>query len=180
MAQIRAAIDTLSGIWTFIRDVWERGPIAIWEYVQDQLSNLWTMVLEQVQNWIMTRIVEQVTVRLLSLLDPTGIMAVVNSFIAFYRAIQSFIEKLREMLEIVNSLVAGVANIARGNVADAANFLEAALARAVPVAIGFLTNEVGLRGLGTRIAEMISGLRDRVNGAIDWLIDRALSVGGAY
>ncbi|SEG25554.1 eCIS core domain-containing protein [Algoriphagus boritolerans] len=179
VAQIRAAIDTLSGIWTFIKDVWERGPIAIWEYVQDQLSNLWTLVLEQVQNWIMTRIVEQVTVKLLSMLDPTGIMAVVNSFIAFYRAVQSFIEKLREMLEIVNSFVAGVANIARGNVADAANFLEAALARAVPVAIGFLANQVGLRGLGTRIAEMISGLRDRVNAAIDWLIDRALSVGGS-
>lgn len=177
--QIRNAIDTLSGIWTFIKDVWERGPIAIWEYVQEQLSNLWTMVLEQIQNWIMTRIVEQVVTRLLSMLDPTGIMAVVNSFIAFYRAVQSFIEKLREMLEIVNSFVAGVANIARGNIADAANFLEAALARAVPVAIGFLANQVGLRGLGTRIAEMISGLRDRVNAAIDWLIDRALAVGGA-
>lgn len=179
VAQIRAAIDTLSGIWTFIKDVWERGPIAIWEYIQDQLSNLWTMVLEQIQNWIMTRIVEQVTVRLLSMLDPTGIMAVVNSFIAFYRAIQSFIEKLREMLEIVNSFVAGVANIARGNVADAANFLEAALARAVPVAIGFLANQVGLRGLGTRIAEMIEGLRERINAAIDWLIDHALSIGGS-
>ncbi len=179
VAQIRAAIDTLSGIWTFIKDVWERGPIAIWEYVQEQLSNLWTMVLEQIQNWIMTRIVEQVTTRLLSMLDPTGIMAVVNSFIAFYRAVQSFIEKLREMLEIVNSFVAGVANIARGNIADAANFLEAALARAVPVAIGFLANQVGLRGLGARIAEMIAGLREKVNGAIDWLIDKALAVGGA-
>ena len=179
VAQIRGAIDTLTGIWTFIKDVWERGPIAIWEYVQEQLSNLWTMVLEQVQNWVVTQIITQVTTRLLSMLDPTGIMAVVNSFIAFYRAIQSFIEKLREMLEIVNSFVAGVANIARGNIADAANFLEAALARAIPVAIGFLANQVGLRGLGARIAEMIGGLRDRVNAAIDWLIDRAISVGGA-
>ncbi|RAI84845.1 eCIS core domain-containing protein [Algoriphagus yeomjeoni] len=179
VAQIRGAIDTLTGIWTFIKDVWERGPIAIWEYVQEQLSNLWSMVLEQVQNWVVTQIITQVTTRLLSMLDPTGIMAVVNSFIAFYRAIQSFIEKLREMLEIVNSFVAGVANIARGNIADAANFLEAALARAIPVAIGFLANQVGLRGLGARIAEMIGGLRDRVNAAIDWLIDRAISVGGA-
>ena len=177
--QIRNAIDTLTGIWTFIKDVWERGPVAIWEYVQEQLSNLWNLVLEQVQNWIMTRIIQQVTTRLLSMLDPTGIMAVVNSFIAFYRGVQSFIEKLREMLEIVNSFVAGVANIARGTIAEAANFLESALARAVPVAIGFLANQVGLRGLGARIAEMIGGLRDRVNAAIDWLIDRALAVGGA-
>ena len=179
VAQIRGAIDTLTGIWTFIKDVWERGPIAIWEYVQEQLSNLWDMVLEQVQNWVVTRIITQVTTRLLSMLDPTGIMAVVNSFIAFYRAIQSFIEKLREMLEIVNSFVAGVANIARGAIGDAANYLENALARAIPVAIGFLANQVGLSGLGARIAEMIGGLRDRVNAAIDWLIDRALSVGGA-
>lgn len=179
VAQIRATIDTLSGVWAFIKDVWERGPIAIWEYVQDQLSNLWENVLDQVKSWIMTQIVEQITVRLLSMLDPTGIMAVVNSFIAFYRAIQSFIEKLREMLEIVNSFVAGVANIANGAIGDAANYLENALARAIPVAIGFLANQVGLRGLGSRVAEMIGGLRDRINAAIDWLIDRALAIGGA-
>ena len=178
VAQIRGAIDTLTGIWTFIKDVYERGPIAIWEYIQEQLSNLWNMVLDMIRNWIVTRIITQVTTRLLSMLDPTGIMAVVNGFIAFYRAVQSFIEKLREMLEIVNAFVAGVANIARGDISQAANFLENALARGVPVAIGFLANQVGLRGLGTRIAEMIEGLRERVNAAIDWLIDRALAVGG--
>lgn len=179
VAQIRGAIDTLTGVWTFIKDVYERGPIAIWEYIQEQLSNLWNMVLDMIRNWIVTRIITQVTTRLLSMLDPTGIMAVVNGFIAFYRAVQSFIEKLREMLEIVNAFVAGVANIARGDISQAANFLENALARGVPVAIGFLANQVGLRGLGTRIAEMIEGLRERVNAAIDWLIDRALAVGGA-
>jgi hypothetical protein len=179
VAQIRGAIDTLTGIWTFIKDVWERGPVAIWEYIQEKISDLWSIVLSQIQNWVMTRIIEQVTVKLLGMLDPTGIMAVVNSFIAFYRAVQSFIEKLREMLEIVNSFVAGVANIARGSIADAANYLENALARAIPVAIGFLANQVGLRGLGTRIGEMIAGLREKINAAIDWLIDKALSVGGA-
>lgn len=179
VAQIRGAIDSLSGIWTFIKDVWERGPIAIWEYVQEQLSSLWTLVQEQVQGWVITEIITQVTARLLSMLDPTGIMAVVNSFIAFYRAVQSFIEKLREMLEIVNSFVAGVANIAKGAITDAANYLENAMARAIPVAIGFLANQVGLRGLGAKIAEIIGGLRERVNAAIDWLIDKAISVGGA-
>lgn len=179
VAQIRSAIDTLSGIWTFIKDVYERGPVAIWEYVQEQLGNLWDTVIGMIRDWIMTRIISQVTTRLLSMLDPTGIMAVVNGFIAFYRAVQSFIEKLRQMLEIVNSFVAGVANIARGDISQAANYLEGALARAIPVAIGFLANQVGLRGLGARIAEMIGGLREQVNRAIDWLIDRALSIGGA-
>ena len=113
------------------------------------------------------------------MLDPTGVMAVINSFIAFHRAIQSFIEELRAMLEIVNSFVAGVANIARGSISDAANYLENAMARAIPVIIGFLANQVGLRGLGEKVGEMIEALRERVNAAIDWLIDRALAAGGA-
>jgi phage-related protein len=177
--RIRAAMDRLSGIWTFIKDVYQRGPVAIWEYVRERLSNLWDIVLEQIRGWIVTRIIQQVTARLLSMLDPSGIMAVVNSFIAFYRAVQSFMEKLREMLEIVNSFVAGVANIARGTIGQAANYLENALAQGIPVAIGFLANQVGLRGLGRRIAEMIEAIRERINAAIDWLIDRALAAGSA-
>jgi hypothetical protein len=83
------------------------------------------------------------------------------------------------MLRIVDSFVAGVANIAKGNIAQAADFLEKALARAIPVAIGFLANQVGLRGLGAKVGEMIEAVREKVNGAIDWLIDKALSIGGA-
>lgn len=177
--RIRGAIDRLSGIWNFVRDVYERGPVAIWEYIQERLSNLWDMIIEQIRNWIMTRIIQRVTARLLSMLDPTGIMAVVNSFITFYRAVQSFIERLREMLEIVNTFVAGVANIARGSLSQAAGYLENALAQGIPVAIGFLANQVGLRGLGRRIAEMVESIRERINAAIDWLIERALAAGSA-
>lgn len=175
--RIRGMVDRLTGIWTFVKDVMERGPIAIWEKIQEKISDLWGMVVDHVKNWVVTKIIQKVTTKLLSMLDPTGIMAVVNGFIAFFRAVQSFIEKLREMLEIVNSFVAGVANIARGDISQAANYLENALARGIPVAIGFLANQVGLRGLGERISEMIESIREKINGAIDWLIDKAISLG---
>ncbi|MCK5704427.1 MAG: hypothetical protein KAI29_24915, partial [Cyclobacteriaceae bacterium] len=179
VAQIRGMIDRLTGIWAFVKDVMERGPVAIWEYVQEKISDLWNVVIDGIRNWIMTRIVEQVTVKLLSMLDPTGIMAVVNSFIAFYNAVQSFIEQLRAMLEIVNSFVAGIASIARGSIAQAANFLENALAQGIPVAIGFLANQVGLGGLGRRVGEMIERVREKVDLALDWLIDKAVTTGSA-
>ncbi len=179
VARIRGMIDRLTGIWTFVKDVATRGPVAIWEYIQERLSNLWSTVLEAVRNWVMTRIVERITVRLLSMLDPTGIMAVVNGFIAFYNAVQSFIRYLREMLEIVNSFVVGVAEIARGNVTNAANFLENSLSRGMPVAIGFLANQVGLSGIGRRIGEMIERVRGLVDRALTWLVDRAVSAGSS-
>jgi len=177
VAKIRGAIDKLTGIWTFIKDVIERGPIAIWEYVQEKLSELWNMVLDAAKNWIMTRIIASVTTKLLSMLDPTGIMAVINSVIAIYRAIQSFIEQLRAMLEILNSFVNGIAEIAAGNVSTAANFLEGAMARGIPVLIGFLANQVGLGGIGRRLAEIIQSIREKITEGIDWLVEKALRMG---
>ena len=38
---ICGAIDHLTGAWAFIQDVQQRGLVAIWEYVTDQLSGLW-------------------------------------------------------------------------------------------------------------------------------------------
>ncbi len=177
MERIRGMWERLTGIWSFVKDVMERGPVAIWERIQEKITDLWNTVLDSVKNWIMTKVIEKVTTKLLSMLDPTGIMAVVNSFIATYNAIESFIEYLREMLEIVNSFVAGVAEIARGSITRAATFLEGALADGLPIAIGFLANQVGLGSIGEKVGEMIERVREMVDGALDWLVDKAVSAG---
>tara|TARA_R110002020_G_scaffold83108_3_gene205910 strand:- start:21024 stop:25064 length:4041 start_codon:yes stop_codon:yes gene_type:complete len=177
MERLRGMADTAMGVWSFVSDVMQRGPVAIWEKIQEKLSTLWDTVLGSIKQWIMTTIIAQVTVRLLSMLDPTGIMAVINGCVAFYNAVQSFIEYLREMLEIVNSFVAGVAEIARGSVNSAAQFLEGALSQAMPIAIGFLANQVGLGSIGRRIGEMITNVREMIDEALDWLVDKAVSAG---
>jgi hypothetical protein len=177
VARIRGMINTLEGIWTFIKDVQERGMAAIWDKIQEQLSNLWNIILDAVKNWVMQTIIAQVTVKLLSMLDPTGIMAVINSCIAIYNAIQSFIKYLREMLEVINSFVNGVADIAEGNVATAANYLEGTMGRAMPIVIGFLANQVGLGGVGRRIGEMIETARELVDEALTWLVNKAVDTG---
>jgi hypothetical protein len=179
VARIRGMINTLEGIWTFIQDVQERGMAAIWDKIQEQLSNLWNTVLDAVKNWIMERIVNAVTTRLLSMLDPTGVMAVVNSVLAMYRAVQSFIRYITEMLQVVNSFVEGVLEIAQGNIQSAADYLENAMDRAMPVVIGFLANQVGLSGVGRRVAEMIERVRGMVDEALTWLVNRAVDTGMA-
>lgn len=179
VARIRSMINTLEGIWTFIKDVQERGMAAIWDKIQEQLSNLWNTVLDAVKNFVMERIVNRITARLLSMLDPTGIMAVINGAMAFFNAIQSFIKYLREMLEVVNSFVNGVADLARGNVATAADYLERTMGQAMPVVIGFLANQVGLTGIGARIGEMIISVRQIVDEALTWLVNQAVDRGMA-
>jgi hypothetical protein len=144
VAQIRSILDTLTGIWAFIRDVMERGPIAIWEYVQSQLSNLWDIIRDGIMGFIQERVIQQAVTWLLSFLDVTGIMPIIRGVQTVFNAVRSFIEKLREILEIISSFVAGIAEIAQGNIQAAADFLERALAGGIPVAISFLARQLGL------------------------------------
>jgi hypothetical protein len=179
VAMIRGALDHLGEAWAFISDVQQRGIAAIWDYIASQLGNLWDTLLGMAQEWIMTTIVNNVVARLLSMLDPTGVMAVVNSFVAFFNAIQSAIEYLRDILEIINRYVTTLAQIAAGNITPGAQMLEQGLAAAIPIAIGFLANQVGIGNVPEKVVELIGGLRALIDRALDWLITQALRLGQA-
>lgn len=179
VAMMRGAIDHLTGAWAFIGEVQRDGLAAIWRFVADQLGGLWDTLLSMASEWIMTRVVSAVTTKLLSMLDPTGIMAVVNSFIAFFHAVQSAIEYFRDILEIVAGYVETLGAIAAGNVAPGAQMLEQGLADAIPIAIGFLAAQVGLGNIPEKVVEIIGRLRELVDRALDWLIAGALRLGRA-
>ena len=180
VAKIRRFLDVATGVWRFVSVLINDGVAGLWEFLQDQLSNLWDLVLDAVVGWVSQRIIADVTLKILSMLDPSGIMAVVQSTLALYRAIELFIEQLRAMLEIVSRVLDGVQGIARGTIDQAAQFLEGALARSLPVAIAFLANQVGLGGLSSRIREFVEAVRERVDGAIDWLIDQGIRLGQGF
>ncbi len=162
--------------YEFIKDVQERGFMAvIADKIKEKLTNVWDMVLDAVKSFVMDQIVNKVTTKLLSMLDPTGIMAVINSAIAMYKAVQSFIRYLREMLEIVNSFVEGTIEIAQGQTKKAADFLEGSLARGMPIVIGFLANQVGLN-LSERLKDALELVREKVDAGLTWVIDKIVTV----
>ena len=162
--------------YEFMQDVQKRGFMAVMiDKIKEQLSNVWEMVLDAVKGFVMDQIIKKVTAKLLSMLDPTGIMAVVNSAIALYKAIQSFIKYLRKMLEIVNSFVEGTLQIAQGATKKAADFLEGALARGIPIVIGFLANQVGLN-LSERLKDALEIVREKVDKGLTWVIDKLVGL----
>ncbi len=179
VARLRSMLEVATGVWSFVATLVTEGPAGLWRELTERLANLWDTVVQGVIGFITERVIGWATRWLLSLLDISGIMPVINTLIAIYRAIESFMQYLRELLEIVSRVLDGVLSIARGSITEAAGFLENALASALPVAIGFLANQAGLGRLSQRLREILGGLRDRVNGAIDWLIDRALRLGRA-
>jgi hypothetical protein len=176
---IRGALDKLAGAWAFIQDVQREGFPAIWRYVQDQLGAIWSTLLSMATEWIMQTIIVNATVKLLSFLDPTGIMAIINGCIAFFNAVMSAIEYLRDMLEVLDRYVSTLAAVAAGNIVPGAQMLEMGLASIIPIAIGFLAKQVGLGNVPDKIVELIGRLREIIDKAIDWLIGQALRLGQA-
>ena len=179
VARLRTMLNVATGVWSFVATLVTEGPAGLWRELAQRLSTLWDSVIEGVIGFITERVIGWASRWLLSLLDVTGIMPVVNTLIAIYRAIESFMEYLRQMLEIVNRVLDGIVSIARGVIDQAAGFVEGALAGALPIAIGFLANQGGLGRLSQRLREILASLRGRVEAAIDWLIDRALRLGRA-
>ncbi|MCW5952923.1 MAG: HNH endonuclease, partial [Propionibacteriaceae bacterium] len=179
VALIRGAIDKLGQAWAFIVDVQTRGMVAVWEYISSQLGNLWDTILGMAKDWLVSNIIDAAIAKVLSMLDPTGVMAVINSCIAFYRAVQSVIEYVTEILQIVKTYVDTIAAIAAGNSAPGATMLEGGLAAAIPVAIGFLASQVGLGDIPEKIVEIINGLRQAIKDAVIWLIRQAMRLGEA-
>jgi len=176
---IRDSIDTLTGVWSFIVEVQRDGISAIWKFLSDQLGSLWQTLLGMATEWIMKTVVVSATAKLLTFLDPTGIMAVINSCVAIFAAIQSAIDYLRDLLEVLDKYVSTLAAIAAGNVVPGALMLEHGLASIIPIAIGFLAYQVGVGNVPDEIAKIIGRLRELVDKAIDWLIDQALKLGQA-
>lgn len=178
--KLKKMVQYASGALEWIKTVINEGPGALWEKIKEKLSDLWNMVLNGVIEWINTKVIAWASRWLVSLLDVTGIMPVINATIAIYKAIQSFMEHLKAMLEIVNSVLNGIADMAAGAIESAAKFLEDALAAAVPIVIGFLANQAGLGNIAEKISEILGQIRLKVEEAIGWLLDTVVDTIKAF
>ena len=177
--KLKKMFKVLSGVWDWITAVMTEGLVGLWKKIKEQLTNLYDLLLDSVIGWVTEKIIGEVTKQILSMLDPTGIMAVVKSIIALYRGIQSFLRYLTRMLQIINTILDSLLGLAKGEISPAAVLLEQAMDKAMPVVIGFLANQIGLGGIGKRIQEIIKKVHEKVDKAIDWLIDKAVNGGKA-
>ena len=66
--------------------------------------------------------------------------------------------------------------IVKGNITAAADWVENALAKVIPVAIGFLASLLGLGDPSKPVKETIEKAQAPVNKAIDWVIHGAVKL----
>ena len=149
----------------------EQGVMGLWEQLQAQFSDLKETVIEEIKNMLVTQVITAGVKWVLSLLNPAS--AFVRAAMAIYDIVMFFVNRGSQVLELVNAVVDAVAAIASGAVGGAAKLVENALARALPVAIGFFASLLGIGGLANRVERIIGRVRHRIDRAIDWILLKA-------
>jgi hypothetical protein len=144
------------------------GPVALWKWIQDALSNLADLVLGPIKEFVVERVIKAGITWLIGILNPAA--AFIKAAKAIYDIVMFFIERGREIMEFVNSILDSVVSIAKGGVGGVADIIERTLAKILPLAISFLASLLGLGGIGEKVKQIIDTVRKPITKAVDKVV----------
>jgi hypothetical protein len=154
--------------------VMTQGVAGLWEFIKEKVSDLKSMVLDAIFGFVKEKVIVAGVTWIIGLLNPVS--AFFKACKAIYDIVMFFVEHGSEILSLVNAVIDSVAAIVKGNITAAAARVEDALAKAIPVAIGFLAGLLGLGDPAKPVKETIEKAQSPVNKAIDWVITKAVAL----
>jgi len=160
-----ALIEQVAG---FIKVLITEGPAKLWEMVKEYFSNLKETIIDAIQDWIITTVIKAAVTKLVSMFNPVG--AIIQAILTIYNVVMFLIERINQILAFVESVVNSVYEIATGQIDAAANWIEKALARTIPIIIAFLARLLGITGITEKIVGIIKKIQSKVDEAIDKVI----------
>ena len=91
-----------------------------------------------------------------------------------------FIQKAKQIMEMIGNFLGSIGEIAAGNIGAAADALEKGLARGLTLVINFLARFLHLDGITAKIRAAIQKLRAKVDGMLDkvanWIVTKGKAV----
>lgn len=159
----------------FIQIILSEGVGGLWKWVVEKLGDIKEMVMGQIREFVITKIVKAGITWLISMLNPAA--AFIKACKMIYDVVMFFVEKAAQIKEFVDSVLDSVESIAGGGVGAVAGYIEKTLAKMVPVLLGFLAGLLGLGGISEKIKEIIATVQKPVGRVVDKLIAGAVKVG---
>jgi hypothetical protein len=145
--------------------------------IQDKAAEIKDRALEEIKGLVITEVITAGVKWVLGLFNPVG--AFIKACKAIYDIVMFFVHHAREIVDLVNTILDNLAAIVAGNISAAANLVEAALAKAIPLVIGFLASLLGLGDFGAKIRGLMDKVREPVNLAIVWVLTKVVKPAAA-
>ena len=152
------------------------GIAGLWQMLIEKLGDIKEMILEQVKDFVITKIITAGITWLIGLLNPAA--AFIKACKLIYDVVMFFVNNGSRILKFVNTVIDSVADIVKGNVGGVVNKINDVLGQMVPIIIGFLASVIGLGGIGQKIREIVEKLQKPVNKALDFVIKTGLKLAG--
>ncbi len=153
------------------------GPAGLWKWIRDKVSALKDAAISSIKDFVITKVITAGVTWIISLLNPAS--AFIKACKAIYNVVMFFVERGAQIMALVNAILDSIISIAKGNIAGAAAYVESVLAKAVPIVISFLASLLGLGGISEKIKAILEKIREPINAAIDWVINKAVALAKA-
>lgn len=166
------AVAVIEKLVEYVQAFWAGGPAGLWAKIKDDLGNLKDMAIDAIQSWLITTIVKQAVIKLVSFFNPAG--AFIQAILAIYNTIQVVIERISQIAAFVGAVVNSIYDIATGAIGGAIKWIESALAGAIPLVLSFLAGLLGLGGLTEKVRDTLEKAGNFVWDAIRKLIMKGI------
>ncbi|HEU4328713.1 MAG TPA: DUF4157 domain-containing protein [Roseiflexaceae bacterium] len=169
-------IGAIEQAWEVFQIIQSEGLAGLWDFIQDKVGDLKALVLDQIKELVMEKVIKAGVQWLIGLLGgPAG--AFIKAVQAIIRVVSWFIKNAERVAALVNSVLDAVALVVSGDIEGAAEMIEQALGSAVPLLISLLVDLLGLGDIAEKIQEIIGKIRKPIEKAIGWLVDQAVALG---
>jgi hypothetical protein len=172
-------VKALETTFSLVKTLITEGPMAAWEQLKDIAGELKDAFVEAVKDWIKWKVVEEAIKTVLAIFIPGA--GIIRAIVAIYDTIVFFIQKAKQILQMIGNFLGSIAEIAAGNIAAAAAALEEGLARGLKLVIAFLAKLLRLDGITKRIRAAIQSVRAKVDNVIAkaaaWIVAQARRLG---
>ncbi|WP_280874455.1 phage tail protein [Streptomyces pseudovenezuelae] len=172
--KMEPAITAAETAVPLVAEVRKRGVAGMWDDLKTRVGDMKKDLLDKVIAYVTPTIVQAGIMWVLSLLNPAS---------AFVRAVKLIIDivkfvvtQARQIFEFVNAVLDAVIAIARGGSGGVPALIERALARAIPVLLGFLAALLGIGGIAAKVKQIVQALSKPVGRAVDWVIEKIVGL----
>lgn len=168
-------VGTLEKSFQLLKTLVTEGPMAAWEQLKEMAGELKQAFIDAVKDFIKVKVIEQAIIWVVSLLVPGA--GIVKAIVAIYDTIVFFVQKAKQIVQMINNFLGSVGEIAAGNLGAAASALENGLARGLTLVISFLAQLLHLNAITDKIRGAIQKIRGKVDAVLakvaKWIADKA-------
>ena len=174
------AVKAMEATFDIVVSLVKDGPMAAWEKIQEMASDIKQAFIEGVQDFLKIKVVQKAIETIVSLFVPGA--GIVRAVVGIYDTVVFFIQKAKQIIQMIGNFLGAIGEIAAGNIAAAAGALEKGLATGLKLVINFLARFLRLDGITAKIRNAIQKMHSKVDAmqerVVAWIADKAKVVFG--